>query len=168
MTRPALLARFPSWWHHPRSTPVLPADTAERYPALAEDVRTLDAVAGPAFAEADRDALADQNRHRRQQVAILLGSALLSGLGGVQAVWPDRSWPGLVLFLLGAAVTALSGLAGELRTLDRFLDARLRAERLRATHFRYLARVGPYAHAADPVLVLRRAVLAVRRGEEPS
>lgn len=148
------------------SEPVLPADTRERYPALAEDVAVLEEVVGPVFARSDRAALIAQNRYRRQQVVLAVGAVLLTGLGGLQAVLSDQRWPGLVLIVLGLALTALGQTAGELGTFERFLDERVKAERLRAMHFRYLSRTGRYA-GPDRAVVLERAVLAVKNGEEP-
>jgi hypothetical protein len=166
MRRPTLLRRFPSLRATGRSDPVLPADTRARYPALAEDVDVLEQVVGPEFAKSDRAALVEQNRYRRQQVVIALGAVLLSGLGGLQAVIPDQRWPGLLLVVLGLTLTAIGRAVGELGTFERFLDERVKAERLRAMHFRYLSRTGRYA-APDRAVVLERAVLAVKKGEEP-
>ena len=68
--------------------------------------------------------------------------------------------------MLGVLLTGVSQAAGELKTLDRFLTERVKAERLRAMYFRFLSRTGRY-RGDDRVSVLRRAVLAVERGEEP-
>jgi hypothetical protein len=168
MKRPAILARFPRLWLRlpEEPGPVIPAEEAGRYPALADDLRVLDAEVRPTFAASERAALVAQNRYRRQQVIILLGSAVLSGLGGLQAVYSEHRWLGLVLVVLGILLTGVSQAAGELKTLDCFLSERVKAERLRAMHFRYLSRTGPY-RGDDRVRVLRRAVLAVESGEEP-
>jgi hypothetical protein len=88
-------------------------------------------------------------------------------LGGLQAVMPDQRWPGLLLVVLGLVLTAIGRTAGELGTFERFLNERVKAERLRAMHFRYLSRTGRYA-PPDRAVVLERAVLAVKDGEEPS
>jgi hypothetical protein len=164
--RPVMFRRLNLRRPPDRSAPVIPQEAVDEFPALAEDARLLDQVVGPEFHDADRAALLHQHRYRRQQVLILLGSTLLTGLGGLQAVVPGQQWPGLLLFLLGLAVTWLSTIAGELKPLDDYLTARTKAERLRAMYFRYLSRTGRYA-VADPESVLRRAVLSVREGEEP-
>lgn len=166
MKRPALLERFPRWRPRTESKPVIPLERARDYPSLADDVAVLDRVVGPAFAESDRAALVAQHRYRRQQVIILLGSALVSGLGGLQAVFPDQRWPGIALSLLGAVVAAVSLTANELKTLDGFLTERMKAERFRAMYFRYLSRTTRYRNA-DRESVLKRAVLSVKKGEEP-
>jgi hypothetical protein len=164
---PALLRRFPSW-RAPRSSwlPIAP-ERAENYPALVDDIAVLDRVVGPVFAESDREALQHQNRYRRQQVIILLGSALLTGLGGLQAVFPGYAWPGLLLALLGVGLAVVSNTVNELNALEHFMTERVKAERLRSTYFRFLSRTGLYA-GDDRVSVLRRAVLSIKSGEEPS
>lgn len=167
MKRSTLFKRFPSLRGTVTSQPVLPSDTAKRYPSLAGDIALLESVVGPAFAESDRAALIQQNRYRREQVVLTLGAAALSGLGGLQAVMPHQRWPGLVLVAFGLALTALGRTAGEHGTLNEFLDERIKAERLRAMHFRFLSRTGRYA-GPDREITLRRAVLAVKAGEEPA
>src|SRR5689334_11438870 len=112
-----------------RSEPVVPVELADAYPALADDIRVLDEVVGESFRRADCAAMVNQHRYRRQHVLILLGSTLLTGFGGLQAVAPHQKWPGLLLFLVGLAVTWLSRTAGELGTLDVLLDERMKAER---------------------------------------
>jgi hypothetical protein len=166
VNRPALLRRLPSFREPKESRPVLPEDAASRFPALAEDIGTLDRVVGPEFARADLDALQHQNRYRRHQVILILGATVLAALGGLQAVLTDQRWPGIVLAVLGVVLAVVGQTAGELKTFEDFLEERVKAERLRAMYFRYLSRTGRYA-AADHEVVLRRAVLAVKKGEEP-
>lgn len=162
----ALLARFPRLRDRSVSQPVVPAHVVDRHPVLAEDLARLDEVVTPEFTAYDRKAGREQNAHRRQQVFILCGSALLTTLGGVQALLPDQRWPSLLLTIAGVVLATSSRWASERASLDGYLNARIRAERLRALYFRYLARVGPYA-GPGRVTALRRAVLAVRAGREP-
>lgn len=164
--RPALIRRLRLGRPPTESEPVVPPETAKDYPALEDDIETLDRVVGPAYREADLAALLHQHRYRRQQVLILLGSTLVTGLGGLQALLPGRAWPGVLLLVLGAAVTWFSKTAGELKELDEFLDERTKAERLRAMYFRFLSRTGRF-DVPDPLAALERAVVAVRKGEEP-
>jgi uncharacterized protein DUF4231 len=166
MKRPALLVRFPSIWKKPVSHPVLPPGATADYPTLAEDIARLGEIVGEPFAESDRAALEHQNRFRRQQVIILLGTAVLSGLGGLQAVFPAQRWPGLLLVALGLVLTAVAMTARQLGTLELFLTERVKAERLRSAYFRYLSRTGRYV-GSDRQLALRRAVVLIKKGEEP-
>jgi hypothetical protein len=110
------------------SEPVIPensrATTPGRgaYPQLAQDFEVLDQAVAPAFTEYDAAALRDQNRYWRQQV-IILGSALVTGLGGRQAVFPHQRWPGLLLDALGIALSVTAGVAK-----DRQVYARMTLE----------------------------------------
>ncbi|MGR6917262.1 DUF4231 domain-containing protein [[Actinomadura] parvosata] len=164
--RPPLLMRFPTLRAAGGSTPVIPPDRRPDYPGLAADFAFLDDELSPAFAEYDGQARRDQNRYRRQQVLILLGSAVITGLGGLQAVLPHHQWPAILLTIIGVALAASTRYARESETLDRYMAARAKAERLRALYFHYLSRTGPYA-GEDRGLALRRAVLAIRADKEP-
>jgi hypothetical protein len=163
---PALLARFPRL-HAPPSRPVIPPEARSIYPRLAADLDALERDVAPVFRELDEAALRDQNRYRRQQVSVILGAVVVAGLGSAQAVLPEQHWPGLLLTVLGILLAAGSRWAHERASQTEYLNARVKAERLRALHFRYLSRTGPYAHA-DRELALRRAVVAVRAGREPA
>ena len=167
MKRPALLVRFPTLRRRFASHPIVAPDGAARFPELAEDTAVADQVIGPVFAECDRAALREQNRYRRQQVVIIFGTALVSGLGGLQAVFPDQRWPGVLLVVLGLLLAFVGQVAGELKASDTFLEERVKAERLRSTFFRYLARTGRYPRAADRTSRLKRAVVQIKRGQEP-
>ncbi|GAA2478961.1 DUF4231 domain-containing protein [Winogradskya humida] len=164
----SLLARFPRLGAPAASKPVIPEHVRERWPALAEDLAVLAEVVEPDFSAYDREALRKQNAYRRQQVLVLLGSAVVTTLGGIQALIPGQRWPGLVLAAAGVLLATSSQWARERATVDEYLQARVRAERLRALHFRYLARTGPYAGPAEARLrALRHAVVAVKAGKEP-
>lgn len=168
--RPALLRRFPTLRAPAGSGPILQPEQTNAYPELATDIAVADREIGATFEESDRTALVAQNRYRRQQVLILLGSVVLSGLGGVQAVFSDQRWPGIVVGILGLVLATAGQLAGELKTLDAFLEERIKAERLRAAYFRFLSRRGRYdaPDDAERVRRLRLAVIAIKKGEEPS
>lgn len=163
---PPLFARFPSPRAPAHSAKVIPDHERAAYPTLAEDFEVLDREVGPAFHDSDLAALRHQHRYRRQQVTILLGSALASGLGGLQAVFAETRWPGLLLAAVGVALAASSRTAGELHAQAAYLTERVKAERLRALHFRFLSRSGRFA-GAERVTALRRAVVAIQTGREP-
>jgi len=171
---PSLLKRFPKLHAPNESYPVIPGDRDEEhdypgragFPQLAPDFEVLDKEVAPAFTQYDKAALRDQNRYRRQQVIIILGAALLTGLGGLQAVFPHQRWPGLFLAALGIVLSLTAGFARDRAALTDYLSARVKAERLRALHFWYLSATGRYA-GTDRDDNLRRDVLAVLRGDEP-
>lgn len=167
MARPDLLRRFPSRRTSRKHSAAIPVADRGPFPALAEDFAVLDEVVAEPFRELDLEALGHQYRYRRQQIGILLGSALLSGLAAVQAVLSTEVWPGAVVLLLGLLLGTSSRLAGELEMSANFLRARVRAERLRSLHFQFLARTGPYA-GQDRVKALHLAVAEVKAGKEPT
>jgi hypothetical protein len=160
-----LLKTFPRL-RPPDSYPVISEKRRQLYPALAADFEVIDRELTPAFEECDVAALRHQYRYRRQQVFILLGSALVAGLGGLQAALSDQRWPGVLLMVLGIVLAASSRFAKEQTSLNHYLTERLKAERLRSQYFRYLSRTGKYADD-DREFVLRRAVIAIQRGKEP-
>ncbi len=162
-----LLNRFPSRRRARQFWPAIPEDERAAYPALADDFAVLDEVVAEPFRRLDLAALRQQYRYRRQQVFVLLGSALISGFAALQAVLPAESWPGIVVAVLGFALAGSSLAAKELGMLPEFLAARIRAERLRALHFQFLSRTGPFARE-DRVRALRLAVVEVEAGREPA
>jgi hypothetical protein len=163
---PPLFARFPHLRSRITSQPVIPAEKRVAYPRLADDFDVLDRVVGPVFRDSDSAALRNQNRYRRQQVAVLVGSVVASGLGGLQAVFPDQRWPGVLLTALGIGLAASSRVTSEIGALADYLTERVKAERLRTLYFRFLSRTGSYA-GADRETALRRAVVAIKSGREP-
>jgi hypothetical protein len=165
-----LFRRFPSVRLRATSRPVLPATTASDHPELADDLRVVEQVLAGPFEAADLEALTLQNAHRRRSVVVLLGSALLTGLGALQAAYAHQTWPGVVLGVLAALVAATSRIGVESGTAQRHLSARLQAEQLRALHLRYLARTAPFDAEDDGQRrrALERAVVEIGRGEEPA
>jgi len=164
----SLLVRFPKLRAPSDSWPVIPAKERALYPELASDFAVLDREVTPVFTHYDVAALRDQNRYRRQQVLILLGAALVTGLGGLQAVFPAQRWPGVLLAVLGVVLAASTRFAKESESQVAYLNARVKAERLRALYFLYLSETGPYAGPdRDREIALSRAVIAIKAGKEP-
>jgi hypothetical protein len=154
---PAFLTQRPQFiWRAREPRPLVRQELRAASPALADDFATLDEVLLPMFHELDANALEAQNAFRRGQVVIIVGGALATALGAVQAA-------------LGGGVTAL-GVAGAIvsgglaavvsymrgRDAQReYLTSRLKAEQLRGEYFRFLGRVDPY-DADDPGVRRRR------------
>jgi hypothetical protein len=145
---------------------VIPPDKWAAYPALAADLQFLERELTPVFHKHDLAALGDQNRYRRQQVLILVGSALASGLAGLQVVFADARWPGLLLAVLGALLASSTVWAHEARSRDGYQDHRVKAERLRGLYFLYLGRLAAY-EGPDRDNSLREAVIDIARGRDP-
>ncbi len=161
----ALFTRFPRLRARAQSWPVIPPGVDDEFPTLQEDLAVLHEDVTPAYSTYDAEALKEQNSHRLQQVVLLVGSALTSGLGGIQAMVSDQRWPGILLGGLGFVLGVFGIWVKRHGALDRYLHARLRAERLRALHFRYLARSGSYSGDSRRD-ALREAVSAIGEGRE--
>jgi hypothetical protein len=161
-----LFRRFPGLSFRGQYNSVLPQNAAGIYPALADDIDVLERYVTPPFRDRDLEALRQQYRYRRLQVLLLLVSALLTGLGGLQAIWPEQRWPGVLLAVFGLAAAFFAQTSKDLDALSRFLGERVKAERLRSLYFRYLGRVGPYA-GPDRDKTLRMAVALIEEGKEP-
>lgn len=151
----ALFAHLPRFWRSPGGGPGAvddltllfdPSDQAisigeatSRYPTLAGDLATLQDTVIPLYRECDIEAAVEQNRHRRQQVILIVGGLLTSSFGAVQAALAHQVWPGIVVSSVAAATTAFASVGRQSGALDAYLASRLRAERLRSTYFNYLA-----------------------------
>jgi hypothetical protein len=163
----ALFRRVPPLRSPTVSDPVIPPEARVAYPSLGSDFEVLDRIAAKAFHNSDLNALRHQHRYRRHQIMIVVGSAIVTGLGGLQAAYPDQRWPGVALTALSILLAASSRTVGELDALSEYLTERVKAERLRALHFRFLSRTRKFA-GDDRVVVLKRAVIAIEAGREPA
>ena len=112
---------------------------ADEYRHLAPALRDLQAVVVPLYDECNTEALLEQNRHRRQQVLLLIGALLTTSFGSIQAALTGSVWPGIVVAIVAAATSAVSSVGRRSASLDRYLEFRRRAERLRSLYFRHLA-----------------------------
>ncbi|HEY2998000.1 MAG TPA: DUF4231 domain-containing protein [Acidimicrobiales bacterium] len=165
--RMAVLALMPRVRYRPLPpTPPLTSAQARDFPLLLPRVAEAEREIYPAFARFEVAARREQNRHRWFSVLAILGALLTTAFGATQVWLQSVAWPGVVVATLGAATSVLTTLARRQGTLDTFLDARTRAERLRALYFAHLRRP-PAADgaAADAELVeLGRQVAALASG----
>lgn len=169
-TRPAILRRFPSFrrWRDPESGPPVPPAKQAAYPELADDFQLLDEELVPTFVQLDRLALREQNRHRRQQVILIVGAFLATIFAAVQATLEGQAWPGVVTGLLALAISGFTTVVRQRGSQRTFLDARVKAERLRGLYFAYLAGVGDFGGDPDGRRsALTAGVAAVKHGREP-
>ncbi len=141
---PELFRRLPKLFYSPAPSPIVPPDAHEGFPDLQDDLHFLADVLQPRFEKCDVAALRQQNRYRRQQVTLLAAGAVGAILGAVQAAFASIAWPGVLL----AVISALSGLFVRTvergRALQKYVDQRTRAERLRSLYFQYITRVDRY------------------------
>jgi hypothetical protein len=74
----------------------------------------------------------------------------------------------VLLAVLGVVLAASTRFAKESESQVAYLNARVKAERLRALYFLYLSATDPYAGPdRDREIALSRAVIAIKAGKEP-
>lgn len=122
-----------------RPDPLLSRDAARRYPSLLQRMLDADRIVFRAFEACDVEAQEAQYRHRWFTILAIVGGLLTTVFGAAQAWLRTAMWPGLLVATLGAATSALTALARREGSLRAYLDARIRAERLRSLYFEYLA-----------------------------
>lgn len=159
-----LFRRFPRFRPLRQSDPIIPPDAKAQFPTLAEDFEVLRKVE-ERFAHYDLRALNGQNSFRMQGVIVLLGTALLTGLGGLQAVISSQRWPSIVLTVLAVVMASTSQWVVEDHAIDDYRHDRVQAERLRALYFIYLARIEPYT-GDNRALLLEQAIDSIDQSEE--
>jgi hypothetical protein len=136
-----LLTVFPRFRFKPASpSHLLTPGAVLRYPGLQQRLADVDEVVYPAFASCDEEAQVEQNRYRWFIVLSILGGLLTTTFGAVQAWLQSVAWPGVLVATLGAATSAITTLARRQGSLDNYLAARIRAERLRSLYFEHLAK----------------------------
>jgi Protein of unknown function (DUF4231) len=163
---PALLARLPRVPFRPgEDWPVVPADSAG-FDALGDDLALWRSTLEGRFREVDHEALRLQNRFWLLQLLFIAGSATASILGAIQAAVGGGN------VALATAGAILSGLLAGLTMLVRdrraqsgYLDARLRAERIKSEYFLFLARADDYGSAANPRTLLDQRVAEIEQPE---
>ena len=148
MKRPALFRRVPQL-RAPSSDPLLGPEVADEFPALGSDIDVLNEALFPHFEKLDRAALKSQNGFRLSQVVLIIGGLIATLLGAVQAALPTSAWAGIVEVSLVLVLGVLFVVSGRLSFQEDYLDRRLKAERLRAECFFFLARVGGYSTLDD-------------------
>jgi hypothetical protein len=168
MKRPALFRRVPKL-RAPSSDPLLPPGVAEEFPALASDIAVLNEQLFPHFEKLDSAALKSQNGFRLSQVVLIIGGLVATLLGAIQAALPTSAWAGIVEVSLVLVLGVLFVVSGRLSFQEDYLDRRLKAERLRAECFFFLARVGGYSALDEDGsrVLLQRRVALIKAGNAP-
>jgi Protein of unknown function (DUF4231) len=163
--RPALVARFPRiFWHPsvddewPDDWPLVRREQLSEYPALADDLRVWCEQLEPRFRKLDHQAQIMQNRFWRQHVALISGGLAATSLGVIQAAMGGGIVAiAVVQSVLTGLLAGLTVLIRSRRAQQRYLSARLKAERIKSEYFLFLARADDYA-AGDPLTRLRHQV----------
>ncbi len=166
LRRIPLFKRLPKFHLARREDDLVKPEKRNKYPAFAEDFKTLDTDLIPFFRDLDNEALRSQNAYRRMYIILILCSALATILGIAQIAFIDTSWiviaGSILVLLLGGVTTSLR----RSKYQKRYLNARLAAERLRSEYFLYLGRFGPYANDQDRIKNLREHVADIKaKGE---
>jgi hypothetical protein len=169
--KPVFLALRPRLvWRPGERYALVSPELRDAAPALAEDFGILDRELLPEFHELDEGALRAQNTFRLTQILVIVGGAIATLLGAVQAalgggVTEVGIAEAFVAGMLAAAVTYVRGRQAQ----REYFTTRLKAEQLRSEYFLFLARVPPYDLDDDEKRLrgLREQVRKIE-GEEPT
>jgi hypothetical protein len=172
MPKPVLLKRLPKLrWRPGEDWPFMSQETRDAFPELGDEFTVLDAELMETFIAFDHDALEAQNRFRLLQLLLLVGGAIATILGTVQAALDGGA------LALGIAEAVLAGLLAPLavaarsgKSHRRYLTSRLKAERLRSEYFVYLVGAGEYAslNRSERRRLLGQTVAAIEDSEAGS
>jgi hypothetical protein len=128
------------------------------YPLLADAIHEANQVVAPVLHEVEVAALRARER-ARMLVALAIAAGFATTVFAALQVWlRDVPWPGVLLAASGAVAAVLTVVARN----GEDLDARLRAERLRALYFDHLA-APPAADDAEREERARELAAAVAR-----
>lgn len=156
---PAVVRRFPRL-ARPVPAPIVDDEARSRFPELEEDFRFLEDCLVPGFQECDLAALAEQNRHRRQQLLLVAAGSFGALLGAVQAAFSSHWAPAVLVTLVAVLSAVFAQRVHHGQALSLYLDRRAKAERLRSMYFQFLVQVGPYG-GTDRRQTLRRDIAAL-------
>lgn len=170
---PALLARFPKLFWHPRvedewadDWPVVPPERVDEYPALRDDLTVWTEGMERRFRQLDHRAQLLQNQSWRQHVALIVGGLVATTLGAIQAAAAGGiEWLAVAQATLTGVLAGLAVLVRSRRAQQGYLTARLKAERIKSEFFLFLARVGDYAKN-DPRSRLQQRVDDIEAAED--
>lgn len=167
LRRMALFKRLPKFHSlPPEPQELVPEEERSKYPAFATDFETLRQELMPSFCELDNEAVRCQNWYRWMYIILILGGAAATTLAILQIAFLSVGAYGVagavVATILGAATAILRGYNFH----NRYLNARLLAERLRSEYFLFLGRIGPYTSDQDRVQKLKLRVLEIKQGKE--
>ena len=161
----ALFKRLPRLrWKSPRAQEIIPVEAQNDCPELATDFKTLADELMPHFRELDANALRLQNEFRLEQVLLIFGGTMATILGALHASL-GAVWTGITESVLAAVLSAVAMRAQTTRVQQRYFTDRLKAEKLRAEYFLFLARVETYADEQERLPQLIRRVAEIRTGE---
>ena len=166
LRRPALFKRFPKFRTSPSTEEIVPRAKRGGYPAFREDFEILDEKLLPTFQMLDTEALKSQNRYRWMYVILIFGGAIATIVGIFQLAFITVSWLDIIEAVAAALLGFTTAWLQAQNDQERYLTARLAAERLRSQYFLFLARCGDYANEQDRVHKLIQNVLDIKEKGE--
>jgi hypothetical protein len=92
--------------------PLIPAEAQRRYPALATDFEVLAEELLPSFVSRDAEAIWAQRRFRAEQLLLIGGGVVATGLGAVQASLGGASWAAIAEAVVAGILAGVAGRAG--------------------------------------------------------
>jgi hypothetical protein len=162
---PTFLARLPRLrWRPGPSDALIRPEVRAAAPALEPEFDVLEAELEPTFYDLDEGALRAQNDFRLGQLLVILGGALATALGAVQAALGGGVTEiGVAEALVAGALAAVVAYVRGRGAQREYFTGRLKAERLRGEYFFFLGRVTPYDVEDDDERrrLLRRRVAEV-------
>jgi hypothetical protein len=172
LRRPAILAYFPRlrWRDEPPPLDLAAYDPVlyDRFPedveaACADDVALLRRFLIPHFVAEDREALRAQNEFRRDQVVLIMGGVVATGLAALPG---EAHWAGwkVAAAIWTAFLATWAARSRDLSAQARWRTCRLKAELLRGEYFLFLARAKPYDDDACRARNLKKRVAEIRSG----
>jgi Protein of unknown function (DUF4231) len=168
---PALVRRFPKPRPpRPSDYPLVEPEVRTRAPLLEADLVHLDAVLVPRFRGFDHDAQRAQHAFRLGSVVLIVGGAVSTALGAVQAELGGGNLSvGIAEAVVSAAVAGAVVYVRGRRFQQTYLSKRLVAERIKSHYYLYLARAAPYAveDDAERLRRLERVLTQLESGDEP-
>jgi hypothetical protein len=140
-----LFRRFPNFHPLPKDEQhfIQPGERSQ-YPAFAGDFTTLDKELMPYFRELDNKALHAQNLYRWMYVFLIFGGALVTILGIVRIAFINVVGIGIAGAVIAAILGVVTSLLSSFHYHERYLNARLAAERLRSEYFLFLGHCEHY------------------------
>ena len=145
---------------------IIPLVERSMYPTFDADFKTLDKELMPFFRQFDEEAIISQYRYRRIYVIIIFGSALTAILAIIQIALINTSGLDVTEGVLAALLAGASAFLGKFSPHDRYMNARLAAERLRSEYFLFLGHLDRYANDHDRVRNLIMRVAEIKIGGE--
>ena len=163
---PALLARLPRIpWRAAADWPVVPKERAE-FATLGAELALWDDELETRFRALDHQAQRLQNRFLLLNLVLILGSVAATILGAIQAaIGGGNIWLAALGALLSGLLAGVAVHVRDRRSLRGYLNARLKAERIKSEYFMFLAGAGDYAAAQDRIAVLEGRVADVEVAE---